>query len=416
MADVHAKYSDSKQKNARQITWLVMWMTTLGQAAITLYLPAFPKIAADLQINPLAVKTSITIFLLGYGFSQFIYGPLSDRYGRKPVLLAGLAIFGIGCMANIFVHTQTAFLLTRLIQGIGCGATITIGRSILRDCFSGRALAGATSYLSMGFAISLGISPIIGAYLQTYLGWRADFVFLMLISLALLFIFWRWLPETNPISRNDNYANTFNINQILKGYRLIIRDTHFIKFMLGGLFAYAVVVSYNVMTPFLIQNALGYSANVYGWLTVLIAAAYYSAATVNRKLALKFSSNHLYIWGTSLIILSGVVMALTFFNERISIIFIIAPMVVATFGQALIFSNTIAAALHHFPQKLGSRASAALSSLQMLLIGVLSAIIAIPANNSQLPLAIALILLGLLSGIILWPWKTAYTTVPKDCQ
>lgn len=406
MIDTKALYSDFNQKNARHLTWLVMWMTTLGQAAITLYLPAFPKIAADLQINPLAVKTSITVFLLGYGFSQFIYGPLSDHYGRKPILLTGLAIFSMGCAANIFVHTQTAFLLTRLIQGIGCGATITIGRSILRDCFSGKTLAGATSYLSMGFAISLGISPVIGAYLQTYLNWRADFAFLTLISLLLLCIFWRWLPETNPIAQNDDRPHDFTMNQILKDYRSIIQDIQFIKFMLGGLFAYAVVVSYNTMTPFLIQNVLGYSPNVYGWLTVLIAAAYYSAATINRKLALRFSSNYLYIWGASLIILSGLVMTLTVFNEKISIIFIIAPMVVATFGQALIFSNTIAAALHHFPQKLGSRASAALSSLQMLLVGILSAIIAIPANNSQLPLAIVLVLLGLLSGIILRPWKT----------
>lgn len=401
MIDTKKLSPDFNQTTARHITWLVMWMTTLGQAAITLYLPAFPKIATDLQINPLAVKTSITVFLLGYGFSQFIYGPFSDRYGRKPILLTGLAIFSMGCATNILVHTQTEFLLTRLIQGIGCGATITIGRSILRDCFSGKALAGATSYLSMGFAISLGISPVIGAYLQTYLSWRADFVFLTLISLLLFCIFWRWLPETNPITQNDDPAHDFTMNQILKDYRSIIQDIQFIKFMLGGLFAYAVVVSYNVMTPFLIQNVLGYSANVYGWITVLIAAAYYSAATVNRKLTLKFSSNYLYIWGVSLIILSGLVMALTALNEKISIIFIMVPMVVATFGQALIFSNTIAAALHHFPQKLGSRASAALSSSQMLLVGILSAIIAIPANNSQLPLAIVLVLLGLLSGIIL---------------
>lgn len=413
MTDTKMNSSDFDPKAARQITWLVMWMTTLGQAAITLYLPAFPKIAIDLQINPLAVKISLTIFLLGYGFSQFIYGPLSDRYGRKPILLAGFGIFSIGCMANIFVFSQATFLLARLIQGIGCGATITIGRSILRDCFSGRALAGAASYLSMGFAISLGISPLIGAYLQTYVGWRADFVFLTIISLLLLGIFWRWLPETHTISQNSDPARGFTINQILKDYRLIIQDPQFIKFMLGGLFAYAVVVSYNVMTPFLIQNVLGFSANIYGWLTVLIAVAYYSAATMNRRLVLRLSSNHLYLWGISLIIFSGVVMALSVLAEKISIIFIIAPLIVATFGQALIFSNTIAAALHHFPQQLGSRASAALSSLQMLLVGILSAIIAIPANNSPLPLAIVLILLGLFSGIILQPWKTIYPADPK---
>lgn len=394
---------DLKETSSRQITWLVMWMTTLGQAAITLYLPAFPKIAMDLHISPLAVKTSITLFLLGFGASQLIYSPLSDRYGRKPVLLCGLAIFCLACFANMFAHTQTLFLMARLCQGLGCGATIIIGRSILRDCFSGPELAGAASYLSMGFAISLGVSPILGAYIQTYLGWQADFGLLTLIGMLLFGIFWQWLPETNPNAKNIS-SNALTYRQILVDYRYIIKDFTFLRFLLGGLFAYAVVVAYNVMTPFLIQNTLGYSANFFGWITLVIAISYYSAATVNRKWVMKFGSHRLYTWGICLIFLSAAAMGLTLFSSKIHLIYIIAPMATATFGQALIFSNTIAAALHHFPQKLGSQVSATLSSLQLILVGCLSAIMAIPASTSQLPLTIVLTFLGLLASLVLL-WK-----------
>lgn len=113
-------------------------MTALAQAAISLYLPALPAIAANLHIHPDFVKSTITIFFLSYGLSQFLYGPLSDRHGRKPLLLIGISIFCLGCLLNIFAKSIEIFLLARLLQGFGCGSLITIGRAILRDCFIGR--------------------------------------------------------------------------------------------------------------------------------------------------------------------------------------------------------------------------------------------------------------------------------------
>src|SRR5437868_3681700 len=102
----------AEQLNKKLLMQLVMWITTLGQAAIALYLPAFPAIATSFHSNPAAIKNTITLFLLGYGASQLIYGPLSDRHGRKKLLLIGIAIFCIGCFISVCAHSLSMFLFS----------------------------------------------------------------------------------------------------------------------------------------------------------------------------------------------------------------------------------------------------------------------------------------------------------------
>lgn len=378
-----------------------MWMTCLSQAAIALYLPALPIISDALNISPAAVKNSITIFLLGFGLSQIIYGPLSDRYGRKLMLLIGISIFCLGCFINLFAANKTIFLLARLLQGIGCGSLLTNGRSILRDCFSGRELASAASYTSMGFAIGFGVSPILGAYLASHLGWRADFGFLLFLGIVLFFILLRWLPETLAIEEVKIKFSDF-LKTVLVDYKLIISNFIFLQFLLGGLFAYVVVVAYNVMTPFLIQEVLGFSPSTYGWLALLVAIPYYSAASANRYLVLKFGTGPVFAVGVLLILIAGIVMALTMLSGTIHLIYIILPMMVATFGQALIFANSIAMALHNFSAEKAGKASGLFSSLQIFLTSIFAAIMAVIPDNNQLSLAIILICLGSFSGMVLW--------------
>lgn len=392
---------DKKHINTKNITWLVMWMTTLGQAAISLYLPAFPQIAQALNFHESILKISITMFLIGFGVSQLIYGPLSDRYGRKPVLLFGIALFSWGCLLILFSRHSLGFLLSRLLQGMGCGATITLGRSILRDCFSGRELASAASYLSMGFAVSFGISPVIGVYLQEYFNWQYDFIFLAVASGFLFWVFWQYLPETNLNIYSENRSK-FSIKLLMNEYKQIISNRIFLKFLLGGVCAYGTVVAYNVMTPFLVQNVLGYSANTYGWSTVCVAAAYFAGAFFNRGLVLKFEKKMLFISGSLLILFAGLM--LLFFSgfSHQHLFMILMPMMLATFGQSLIFSNTIASALQNFEGALSSRASATFSGLQLLLVGLLSFLFGIPSGNSAIPLAIVLLGLGIACSLLLY--------------
>lgn len=387
-------------KEYNKIVWIVMWLTVFCQAAMTINLPAYPLIATSLHIAPSAVKTTLSVFLLGNGISQLAYGPLSERYGRKPLMLIGMLLFSTGCLLNSQTDSLFTFQIARFVQGIGSGCTISLCRAILRDRFQMRELASAASYLSMGFAVGLGFSPIIGALLQNYFGWQADFYFLFIFGVCLTIATWYWLPETLIEKENKSTFSDF-IGTTLNDYRNIIQDKLLWKFLVGGLFAYAVVITYNTMSPFLIQNVLGYSAETFGWMSTLIAIPYYLAAITNRSLVLKVGSQPIFLGGNLSILFSGIFMVIMtlFFPVNLAIT-IMLPIMLATFGQGFIWPNAIAGAMQHTHGQPG-KTSAMFSSLQMTLISVVTAVIAFIPDNSPLFMGLVLIGLSILSGFIL---------------
>lgn len=386
------------QVDKQRISTLLLWLTTLGQASIALYLPSLPIIAHDLAVSPIIIKQTITMFIIGFGISPIFYGPLSDLYGRKPILLFSLSIACIGYLVNMLASTIEIFSLARLIQGIGCGGVLIGGRSIMRDIFSGRELASTMSYLSMGFAIGFGISPTIGVTLSNYVSWRANFAFLFVAGLAIFISVLYLLPETIS-SKQDKIPLHKFLRKTLNDYQLILSNRIFIQYVLSGLLAYAVISAYNVMTPFLMQSVFAISATKYAYMAILLGIPYYLAAYINRKLVLKLGVALVCTLGYALIIVAGVVMLGLFLaTQKLQLIALIAPMMLATFGQAFVFSNTISGALQQFPAKQGGRASALFSGIQMSAVSVLSAIMAVLPNN-PLYLAIVITVLGICAAI-----------------
>ncbi len=386
--------STIKLSDQRRIKIILLWITVLVQGSIALYLPSFPAIARTLFISPVNVEQTITVFIIGLGISPMLYGPLTDRYGRKPILLFSLSIASIGYIINLFADTISIFIIARIIQGFGCGGILIGGRSIVRDVFSGRELASASSYLSMGFAIGFGVTPAFGGYIATHLGWKENFIFLLISTLTMFIIVLYFLPETLANKDTSSSLKEF-LSNTLKEYGLIMKNLRFIQFLVGGLFAYGVVMAYNVMTPFLIQDLLGVSTIHYGYLALLMGISYYLSAFYNKNLVLKLGVRPIFILGCGLIILSGLTMLILVSFWKTNLFYIILPMMVAIFGQALIFSNTISCALSQFSAKAGGKVSAVFSSLQMLLASCLSTVMAILPHNTAISIAIIIVALGL---------------------
>ena len=184
-------------------------------------------------------------------------------------------------------------------------------------------------------------------------------------------------------------------------YQLILSNLQFLKFLLGGFFAYSVVVAYNVMTPFLMQNILNISATNYGYLALLIGIPYYLASSYNKKLVLKFGIRPIFVLGYILVILAGIAMMILSFAKKPNLSYIMIPMMIATFGQAFIFSNTLSCALQQFSPKSGGKSSAIFSSLQMIMVSIFSAIIATLPNNNIWSLALVVTTLGVCCAIVL---------------
>lgn len=371
---------------------LILIITILGQASIALYLPTLPEISHDLVIDEFQTKLTVTCFIIGFGISPLFFGPISDRIGRKPILFTALLLALIGFVGNIFSSTFEVFTLCRVLEGLGCGGLLTSGRAIARDVFSGKELAKASSYLSMGFALGFGLSPVIGGVLTKTFHWTAVFIFLALLDLFIIGLCFFYLPETKTTT--SRRAMSYVFNSLLKDYFQAIVNPLFMLNVLGGFFAYCIVISYNIMTPFLVQRYFHFSPDQYGYLAVLIGIPYYLAASMNRQIVLKHSIYFSCVLGGLLILAAAAVMLSANLSGYQNIYVLMIPFMVATFGQALIFSNTIASAMQLFPATSGGRMSALYSSLQMIFVSLISTYFACLPDNDTIYLAIVVGCMG----------------------
>ncbi|MDW6094414.1 multidrug effflux MFS transporter [Vibrio rhizosphaerae] len=382
----------SAQSQQSHIKKLILIITILGQASIALYLPALPEISRGLVIDEFQTKLTVTCFIIGFGISPMFFGPISDRIGRKPILFTALLLALIGFVGNIFSATFEVFILCRILEGLGCGGLLTSGRSIVRDVFSGKELASASSYLSMGFALGFGLSPVIGGLLTKTFHWTSVFIFLALFDLFIMVLCFFYLPETKTATPDKQQDNLLKIT--LKDYLHAIANSQFMINVLGGFFAYCIVISYNVMTPFLVQENFNFSPDEYGYLAVLIGVPYYLAALMNRQMVLKHGIYFSCLLGSILILTAGAAMLFANLNGYQNIYVLMIPFMIATFGQALIFSNTIASALQLFPATSGGRMSALYSSLQMILVSLTATYFARLPDNNTIYLATVVLCMG----------------------
>ncbi len=371
-------------------------LSALTQAGLAIYTPAFLQISQQLQVSPDAVKFTLVTYLFGFGISQIFYGILSDRFGRKKCVLIGMLIFLIGCCLSIFSSSYFDLMMSRFLQGIGAGSGIALSRAIIQDSFVGMDYLKAATYLSSGFAFGVGLSPVIGGHLLDFFSWRSEFVFLFICGLLLLISLWIFLPETGKVLYPKPPIKQFLL-QTNQNVAYILKNKGFYYYLVTGVSAYGIIVTYNTMTPFLFQKTLSINPSAYGWLTFFIAVTYYMATAFNRFILKHVRTQSIVITGIILIFFGGFSMLLIkLLFDVLNVYVVFIPLLIATFGQGLVWSISVTGALKDLSHIAGT-AAALFSFLQMLLSTLISGIVAMPAENNQIPLAIVIITLAIIS-------------------
>jgi len=248
---------------------LIIFMAMVGRFATDMYVPSLPAITKAFSTSATSVQYTITVFLLGLGLSQLIYGPLADRYGRRRLILIGLVIGGVGSLLCVFAHSVNQLILGRVIQGIGMGGGISLCRAMLSDLFEGPRLAQMTSYLSMAFAVAPAVAPAMGGYMQQWFGWQSVFEFVMVYALIALFVSWAFMPETNQ-HRNKHATE---VKVMLHNYFELLTNPTFLGYLASASLALSGVIAYVTMGPFILQNDLGLTPVQYGCLALIITGA-----------------------------------------------------------------------------------------------------------------------------------------------
>lgn len=245
-----------------------------------LYLASLPYLARYFQTSPAVAQQTLSLFVVGFGAAQLIAGPVSDRFGRRPVLLAGLALYVVTTIVCAAAPSMSVLLTARLVQAVGCCTAVVIARAIVRDVHSpaegARVVATATSVM----ALAPLLGPIAGSYLQVAFGWRAAFVVLAVFGVALGLLTARGLQETIP----HKNAAALQLSGLVAGYREILMVPAFWAYTLPGAFSYASIFVFISGAPFALTDALKFPTVWFGYAWAFGVSGFLTGTVVCRRL------------------------------------------------------------------------------------------------------------------------------------
>lgn len=359
-------------------------LAALGQVSVSLYIPSLPALAADLGASPESANMTLSLLLVGLASGQLIYGPLSDRFGRRRVLIAGLTLYLVASILCTIAPTIEALIAARLIQGLGACAGPVIGRAIVQDVY-GRRAAKALSYIGMAFALSPAVTPIIGGYLQVGFGWRANFVFLSAFAATVWLAVWWLLEETN----RERDAGALEPARLLGTYGMLLATPVFVGYMLSVAAIFAGLMTYVSMSPFVFIESLGLSPEVFGLLNVFNVAGLITGNLVAGRLTARLGVARLVLAGLALALAGGVLMTATAAAGFLDVAAIVVPLMVFTAGMGIVYPNAMAGAMAPFPRAVGS-ASALMGFMQMAAGGAVAMAAGYLPHDSHLAMGVVI--------------------------
>ncbi|HHG8771016.1 TPA: multidrug efflux MFS transporter EmrD [Raoultella planticola] len=373
-----------RHKNFTLLLMLVL-LVAVGQMAQTIYIPAIADMAVSLNAREGAVQSVMAAYLLTYGVSQLFYGPLSDRVGRRPVILIGMSIFMLATLAAITTHSLTVLIIASAIQGMGTGVGGVMARTLPRDLYEGAQLRHANSLLNMGILVSPLLAPLIGGVLNTVWSWRACYAFLLILCAGVTFSMARWMPETRPQGAPRTRLAT--------SYKTLFGNTAFncyLLMLIGGLAGIAV---FEACSGVLMGAVLGLSSMAVSILFILpIPAAFFGAWFAGRPHK-RFPT---LMWQSVICcLLAGMMMWIPGLMGIMTIWTLLAPAALFFFGAGMLFPLATSGAMEPFPFLAGT-AGALVGGLQNIGSGVLAWLSAMMPQTGQSSLGLLMMLMGLL--------------------
>lgn len=334
------------------------------------------------------------MFFIGLGLSQIIYGPLSDAFGRKKIILLGSIIFFLGTILCIFSKNFNVFLCGRFIQGIGVGAMVCISRAITKDMFKDKLLVKALSYIGMGLAIMPAISPVLGSYIQYYIGWKYEFIFMLLYSLFLQLAVTFFIPETNE-NKHIKPMKT-----IIKEYFIILSDHIFLINVIIASFIISMIYIFYSLSSFYFQKYYYWSEIEYSQVAILIAMSLLLGRKVNIYLISLISGNQIIFFGSIVALASSISTFILFYIGFNTILIVLISICLYSISGGIIFSNTFVGATNRYTKTAGL-ASAMYGVMQMTIVFFLITTSSmLDSLNNVTTIFVFLILFSLLSTIM----------------
>lgn len=372
------------------VVGILVLSSSVSISSTDMYSPSMPDLVRWFDTTATKVKLTISLNILAFGLAQLLHGPLSDRFGRKPVLLVSLGIVCLLCLACASAQTINQLIVARVLLGIAAAAEAVVGLAIIKDLYSEKQQVKALALMGMVIAITPAAAPILGGYIHVAWGWQANFVVISaMAAVALLFVAWLLPESTTPD------PSALKLSVISGRYRSLLRNSDFMTHSallgvtLGLLFVFVTAA------PFVLIDLLGVPPDGFGFYQASIVLAFFLGSVLASRLADHWDPYRLMSLGVFVVLIGSILLSIVILSDRMTPNTLTASFMVMTFGMGPLFAVAPSRALRSIEGNAGS-ASALLNGIEQTTAGVAAVLISVFHDGSARPMALVTMLLAVL--------------------
>ena len=391
MKDNPAPSSEARTGASGLVIAVLIAVATLNSLSINMIVPALPSMASGLATDFASVQLTLSSYLFATAVAQLVHGPLSDKFGRRPVLMTGMLLYILASVICLVATSVWFVILGRILQGVGAAAGFALGRAIVRDLYEREKAASMLGYITMGFSLAPMVAPLIGGLISDHLGWRLIFLFLTGVGCTLLFITWAALPETRkPMPEGETRIGFF------ASFAILATVPAFWAYALTTGFMTAVFFAFLGGTPYVAMTLFGMSGTDYGLYFVFVPIGFFIGNFFTARLTMRVGSGRLMRIGNLVSLAASISSLLLLASGWLHPIALFAPIYLIGLANGLSSNNSIAGAVSVRPHLAGA-ASGIAGSFQIGFGAVATVIIGylLTLTSSPMPVPIFMTALAL---------------------
>lgn len=325
----------------KNITLVLLVLTsTLMTLSTDLYAPSLPYLPEYFGTTNELVKLTMSLWMMAYGGLLLIFGPLSERFGRRPVLVGAMAVFTLCSFLCTIATSIEQLIIVRVIQGAAAGAEGVLVLSIIRDCFDEKGQVRAFSVYRAANAIPPMFAPVLGAYIFLWFGWQANFMLLTILAGSVTALLWKFLDESHSAD-----THVVSISNTSADYWSLLRNRRFLSFAVIMSATIAFLVIFATVVPFVLVEQLGQNAEVFGYFQGATMVAFIFGSIVANRMSNRVSVSRLLCLGIGLVVLGAILLSLVVLLEAESLVSLGIPLALMAFGHGPVLATVPALAM-----------------------------------------------------------------------